>query len=258
MSVQNEPLDDMACVVKCETPPEWRWKFCEFQHGKRYQNRKLNNIGWRGWVTLSTALNLVHQNSFPKLANFPSYFTKLYNFPGGPLSKACRSQEKETKQSDITCKQLEPGRTISKIQKRKEFVRALCYIQCPKNSFKRLYIVKGLLGLVDKTWFLKEIRWEFQCGGEGNLGTRSLFCYSDLLVTIGSFLEHSRNPKYCWYKNSNQETIKCLILILLAFITGNNSLEPLLEGLFAQIHIDLSWRGFGRNRTGDLRITQLC
>ena len=35
------------------------------------------------------------------------------------------------------------------------------------------------------------------------------------------------------------------------------SLEPLLEGLFAQIHIDLSSRGFGRNRTGDLRITQI-
>jgi len=31
-----------------------------------------------------------------------------------------------------------------------------------------------------------------------------------------------------------------LWLILLAFITGNSSLEPLLEGLFAQIHIDLS------------------
>jgi len=29
-----------------------------------------------------------------------------------------------------------------------------------------------------------------------------------------------------------------LILILLAFITGNK-LEPLLEGLFAQIYIDL-------------------
>jgi len=28
-------------------------------------------------------------------------------------------------------------------------------------------------------------------------------------------------------------------LILLAFSTGNNSLEPLLEGLFAQIHINL-------------------
>jgi len=47
-------------------------------------------------------------------------------------------------------------------------------------------------------------------------------------------------------------------LILLAFITGNSSLEPLLEGLFAQIHVDLSWRGFGRNRTEDLRITQIC
>jgi len=29
-------------------------------------------------------------------------------------------------------------------------------------------------------------------------------------------------------------------LILLAFITGNSNLEPLLEGLLAQIHIDLS------------------
>jgi len=48
-----------------------------------------------------------------------------------------------------------------------------------------------------------------------------------------------------------------LYLILMAFITGNSS-YPLLEGLLAQIHIDLSWRGFGRNRTGDLRITQIC
>ena len=38
----------------------------------------------------------------------------------------------------------------------------LCYEQCPKNSFKRLYIVKGLL-----VSFSKEFRWEFQCGGEG-------------------------------------------------------------------------------------------
>jgi len=31
-----------------------------------------------------------------------------------------------------------------------------------------------------------------------------------------------------------------LILILLAFITGNSSLDTLLEGLLTQIHIDLS------------------
>ena len=32
--------------------------------------------------------------------------------------------------------------------------------------------------------------------------------------------------------------------------------KPLLEGLFAQIHANLSWRVFGRNRTWDLRITR--
>ena len=51
---------------------------------------------------------------------------------------------------------------------------------------------------------------------------------------------------------------RSVILMLLAFITGNSSLEPLLEGLFVQIYIDLSLRGFRRNRTGDLRITQIC
>jgi len=36
------------------------------------------------------------------------------------------------------------------------------------DSFKRLYIVEGLLVLVEKTSFSKEFRWEFQCGGEGH------------------------------------------------------------------------------------------
>ena len=39
--------------------------------------------------------------------------------------------------------------------------------------------------------------------------------------------------------------------ISIAFITGNSSLEPLLEGLCAQIHVNLSCRVFGRNRTGN-------
>jgi len=43
-------------------------------------------------------------------------------------------------------------------------------------------------------------------------------------------------------------------LIEFAFITGNSSLEPLLEGLLAQIQVNLSWRVFSRNRTEDLRI----
>ena len=36
-------------------------------------------------------------------------------------------------------------------------------------------------------------------------------------------------------------------LIWFAFITGNSSLEPLIEGLCAQIHVNLRWRVFGRN-----------
>ena len=109
-------------------------------------------------VTVSTALNLVHRNSFPKLANFTSYFTQLCNFRGRPLSKSMQIPEKKSKQSEITCKQSKPARTISKIQKRREFVRAFCCEQCPKNSFKRLYIVEGLLVLVGKTSFSKEFR----------------------------------------------------------------------------------------------------
>jgi len=34
-------------------------------------------------------------------------------------------------------------------------------------------------------------------------------------------------------------TLAIAILILVAFITGNSSLEPLIEGLYAQIHVNL-------------------
>jgi len=39
MNVRNKPLYDMACVVKLETPLEWRWKLFEFQE-KAYQFRE--------------------------------------------------------------------------------------------------------------------------------------------------------------------------------------------------------------------------
>jgi len=95
------------------------------------------------------------------------FYSTLQFSGGGHFRKACRSRKKESKQLEITCKQSDPARTISQIQKRREFVRLLCYEQCPKNSFKRLYIVKGLLLLGEKTSFSKEFRGEFQCGGEG-------------------------------------------------------------------------------------------
>jgi len=51
--------------------------------------------------------------------------------------------------------------------------------------------------------------------------------------------------------------IRVPCLIWFAFITGNSSWEPLLEGPLTQIHMDLSSRGFGRNRTQDLQITHI-
>jgi len=110
----------------------------------------------------------------------PKFFFKTFKFSmifcstwqisgGGQFRKACRPGKKESKQSEITWKQSEPLRSISKIEKRREFVRALWYEQCTKNSFKRLYTVKGLLVLFEKASFSKEFRCKFHSGGEGNI-----------------------------------------------------------------------------------------
>ena len=40
-------------------------------------------------------------------------------------------------------------------------------------------------------------------------------------------------------------------------ITDNSSLDPLLQGVLALIHMNLSYRGFAQNRTGDLQITDI-
>jgi len=39
-------FENFFCVVKRETPPGWRWKFCEFQHRKSISVSNL--IVWRG------------------------------------------------------------------------------------------------------------------------------------------------------------------------------------------------------------------
>jgi len=89
------------------------------------------------------------------------FYSTLQIFGGGHFRKACRSRKKEPKQSEITCNHSELARTISKIEKRREFVRALCYQQCPKNSFKRLYIVKELLFWSKKLHFQKNFGRNF-------------------------------------------------------------------------------------------------
>jgi len=46
--------------------------------------------------------------------------------------------------------------------------------ECPKNSFKRLYTLKGWLVLVEKASFSKEFRSEFHSGGGGKGGPEPL------------------------------------------------------------------------------------
>jgi len=104
------------------------WRRCIGCLGLQVSVRDVAGLSAKEPVTLSTALNLVHRNSFPKLSNFPAYCTQLCkSLGGGHFQKACRSRKKESKPSEITCKQSEPARTISQIQKRREFLRVLCY-----------------------------------------------------------------------------------------------------------------------------------
>jgi len=118
-------------------------------------------------ITIFLASNPLHRiefgppKFFSKTCTFSIIFYSTLQFSGGGhFQKACRSESRknESKQSEITCKQSEPARSISKIQKKRKFVRVLYYEQCPKNSFKRLYIVEGLLVLVEKASFSKEFR----------------------------------------------------------------------------------------------------
>jgi len=130
-------------------------------------------------------MNLVRRNSCPKLSHFPKYFTQRGKVGGGgQCQNACRSRKKESKQSEITWKQLEPVRSICKIEKRREIVRALWYEQCPKNSFIRLYTVKGLLVLVEKFSISKEFRLELHSGAEGHAHSCFMFIYIHTCNTL--------------------------------------------------------------------------
>jgi len=102
-------------------------------------------------LTLSTALNLVHRNSFPNFHIFHNILLNFANFRGRPLSKSMQIPEKESKPSEIACKQSEPVRTVCKIEKRREFVRALWNEQ----RIARRILSKGST-LLRGCWFWSE------------------------------------------------------------------------------------------------------
>jgi len=62
--VRNDPVQEMFCVVKCETPPVLRWKLCEFQHRKSTSISGINLIMWRGLIRrLSVRFRLQSENT---------------------------------------------------------------------------------------------------------------------------------------------------------------------------------------------------
>ena len=61
--------------------------------------------------------------------------------------------------------------------------------------------------------------------------------YINQQITVSHFGEHKR--LHLESSKQNYYIISLTSLILIAFITGNSSLEPLIEGLCAQIHVNL-------------------
>ena len=112
------------------------------------------------WRIPNPTLLMLPSEFFSKTFKFSMIFYSTWQSSGeGQWRKAYRSRKKESKQSETTWKQSEPVRSISNIEKRREFVLALWYEQCPKIFFKRLYTLnKGLLVLVENASFSKEGR----------------------------------------------------------------------------------------------------
>ena len=81
------------------TTPTQTWSITALKVSTTSIVRQLLSLLGFWLVTLSTALNLVHRNSFPKLANFPSYFTQLCNFPGGATFEKHADPEKKNRNS---------------------------------------------------------------------------------------------------------------------------------------------------------------
>jgi hypothetical protein len=77
-------------------------------------------------------------------------------------------------------------------------------------------------------------------------GSRHAHMYTSTFTYIHICVYLSLHIYTCVYHTSSRVS-STYILILFAFITGNSSLEPLIEGLCAQIHVNLRWRVFGRN-----------
>jgi len=89
------------------------------------------------------------------------FYSALQIFGGAHFRKACRSRKNGSKPSEVTCKQSEPARTIFKIEKRREFVRVLCYGQCPNILSKGSTLLRSCWFWSKKLRFQKNLDASF-------------------------------------------------------------------------------------------------
>jgi len=80
MNVRNEPVQEMFCVVKNDTPPVCTWKFCEFQHRKSISIWGIDLIVWRGLIISEIGI----LSSGNQVSQFLLPFNHLYQACSGP------------------------------------------------------------------------------------------------------------------------------------------------------------------------------
>ena len=82
---------------------------------------------------------------------------------GGLFRKACRSIKIVSKPSELTCKQSEPARYISKIEKRRSFgIWAIVQWTMPEWFFQKALHCEGFAGFGRKSFVFELQKWQFR------------------------------------------------------------------------------------------------
>jgi len=155
--------------------------------------------------------NLLHRiecgspKFFSKTFRFSiTFYSTLQIFGGRHFRQACRSRKKESRRSEITYKQSEPAGTIFKIEQRREFVRALCYEQCPKNSFK----TKGSTMLRGCWFWMQKLCFRKNFGKNFNAVERVKSSLQTLATKMGSDLIF-QNLYLLWVQKKSSSGFAC-------------------------------------------------
>jgi len=161
-----------------------------------------------GGITLSTALNLVHRNSFPKISDFPWYFTQLCKFSGGATFEMHADLENKNRNSQKSRANsrnlLEP---FLRSRKEENF-----YGHCAINNARRI-LSKGSTLLRSCYFWSKKLHFQKNFGRNFNAVER---------VT-------NPKPKGANVKNNKYKDVYGIV---------HKAFAPAIVGMSGQIHAD--------------------